>query len=768
MGNEINGFGWSNNRRSTSSIQVVGVAATRGLKGLECKPLEQSLVGVGQRRSLDWVPTEAPLIKTVSRVAVFLAAGLTYPTQSSPQSRTPLEFGAAITVVSLPIFVTDGTGHAVSGLTAADLEITDDGRPVAIVGFRELDAADPLPDEKALESPAARRQYLLLFDLSFTSASGLVRARQAARQFVETRLEPRDLAAVATLSANQGVHLLVGFTSDRNQLLRAIRTLGLIQADRRADPLGLVFDLTDVGSAYADEVTGDQGRRGEANLDDTVRQIQLRYQQAQKSDYLQRTRGFLQGMADLARAIDALQGRKQVILLSSGFDATPLIGQSTQESVQTSEAVTRGRFWEVRSDERFGDVALRSEMERALRSFSMSDSVIHTVDVSGLLARGDVRHQREPGAGSGQESLARIASLSGGQFFKSTNDVDEILSDILELSRHYYLAAFEPRAAKGAGAFHKLRVRVKGKGHRVSHRSGYFEREPYAQRTPLARQFEAAELVAKGMTGGEIGVKAMAVPYRDGAGRLTLPVVLEIDGASLLQRAAGERLGLEIYGYALDQRGVVEDFVAFASNLSLPQVGARLRERGLQFHASFALKPGRHNLRFLVRDADDGRTGTQWLEVELPSFEASGVMLFPPLFMDDPQGWVVLRPASRSTPNHASPFRVADSEFVPRARPRAANGRATSVCLLAFDGGARYDPGASFEIRPQLLDADGAAVSVGGFRLERSIAEAVGFRRFVLSFTPSDVASGDYTLRVRLRDPASGRISESFQAVRVE
>jgi hypothetical protein len=34
--------------------------------------------------------------------------------------------------------------------------------------------------------------------------------------------------------------------------------------------------------------------------------------------------------------------------------------------------------------------------------------------------------------------------------------------------------------------------------------------------------------------------------------------------------------------------------------------------------------------------------------------------------------------------------------------------------------------------------------------------------------TPADLTAGDYTLRVRLRDPGSGRISEAFHAVRVE
>ena len=59
-------------------------------------------------------------------------------------------------------------------------------------------------------------------------------------------------------------------------------------------------------------------------------------------------------------------------------------------------------------------------------------------------------------------------------------------------------------------------------------------------------------------------------------------------------------------------------------------------------------------------------------------------------------------------------------------------------------------------------------MAIGQIEVARAIAGRDGFRRFVLRVTPSDLATGDYTLRVRLRDPSSGRISEAFQAVRVE
>ena len=171
------------------------------------------------------------------------------------------EFPSDITVVTVPVFVTDKNGKAVAGLQASDFEIADEGKTVPLVGFHEVDVDDPASEEALRGSLAGRRQFLLLFDLSFSDVSGLVRSRAAATEFVTRKMAATDLGAVATFSANHGVRLLVGFTSDRPQLKKAIETLGVLQLDRRADPLGLAYDLTDVGSALADEVPTRAPRR---------------------------------------------------------------------------------------------------------------------------------------------------------------------------------------------------------------------------------------------------------------------------------------------------------------------------------------------------------------------------------------------------------------------------------------------------------------------------------------------------------------------------
>lgn len=722
-------------------------------------------------------------MRTRSVVGTLLVLAISAPLlrpQERPAAREPA-FPAGVALVTVPVYVSDSAGRPVSGLGAADFEVQEDGKAVAVASLHEIDAGRFATQGMAPQAAAAaRRQFLLLFDLSFSSPGGLLRAREAATDFVRDDVGPHDLAAVATTSVQNGVKLLVAFTSDRTQLAKAIDTLGVLHLDRTPDPLGLTYEFAEPGTnlasanpleaASAEDEDARPRSLAMAELQEALRQYLVLYRQAEAASYAQRAGGAMDGLRQLAEALGAVQGRKQILFLSSGFSDRAVVGeQGMSQLAKDAEAISHGSIWEVSSDSRFGDVGIRKQMDQMVQAFSGADCVVHAVDVSGLGGRGDVKEQLASDArpGDGQQALSQIASATGGRFIKNTNDLGEALGEIVESTRRYYVLGFEPGPARGAGAFHRLKVRVKGKGRTVAHRTGYTE-TPGAARSGLARLLTAGEAIAKEASGGALDVRALAVPYRNELGRVGVPVVLEIDGRSLLDRPADGKLPLEVYGYALSDAWRVEDTITLKTTLDLAAVGDRIRARGVQCHGTFSVPEGTHSLRFLVRDTATGRTGARSLTVSVPRFETGGVVLYPPLLMDDPEAWLMIPTPSRVAREVETPFRVGDDAFTPQARARLRNGQTDRMCLMAFDGGATYPPGSDFEIKTALLDGQGAAVPLGKVGLATSVAETDGFRRFVLSVTPADVAPGPYTLRVRFKEPAAREAREVSIAVAVE
>src|ERR1700736_4901192 len=98
-----------------------------------------------------------------------------------------------VNVIEVPVSVVDSSGNPIRGLTAANFEIYDGGKKQGITSFDKIDfgtkeaasAISPL-------NPAARRSFLLLFALGFSSPRSLVKAQEAARRFVTTAVQPRD------------------------------------------------------------------------------------------------------------------------------------------------------------------------------------------------------------------------------------------------------------------------------------------------------------------------------------------------------------------------------------------------------------------------------------------------------------------------------------------------------------------------------------------------------------------------------------------------
>jgi VWFA-related protein len=686
--------------------------------------------------------------------------------EKAPAAAKPPVFGTEISLVSVPVFVVDRDGRAMRGLAADDFELAEDGKPSPIVSFQYIDTTEADEAEAIQRSPAARRHFLLLFDMSFTDPGGLHRARETAADFVRRRLAPSDLAAVATFDVNRGIRIVANFTEDRPLLLHAVSTLGVAGLARINDPLSLSADIvsTDIQANAA-------GRFGETSgaVTDQVSAAILRMMRAADQDMYRRQVMMLVGsLEELAKGLRGVEGRKQVLYFSAGFNSETLVGFSPSDARSAAIAITEGRLQDVDHASRYGDATLRGTLNAMVRQLSSADCVVHSIDVTGLgsdmsLTRSGV-HEDLARDVTGRESLNFLASETGGRFFKDSNDLGAALGEILDMTSRYYILGYQPGAGKGPGTFHKLKVKVRRKGARLSHRTGYFERLPRPSQAPLQRKFEAAQLVMTGVGTSDLAFSALCLPFPDPGARQTLGVVLQVPRGDVRWQA-GQATSLEVYGYAVAADGVVHDHLAQLARFDPGRADPQGQARGVSFYGTFRVLAGKYTVKLMVQDPESGAAGVQFIDVTVPPYEPAAGFLLPPVVMDEASSWLGLEMSAGRPGAGESPFVVAGRPFLPRTSFQVKTGMPEKLVLIAYEPDAPRDPAAGIEIRSSLRNAAGAPVAGGRVRLEKMHREGHGRRTYVLDYTPEGLAPGDYTLRIGIGE--AGSHLESYSLLRV-
>ncbi|HET9794026.1 MAG TPA: hypothetical protein VFS34_06150, partial [Thermoanaerobaculia bacterium] len=133
---------------------------------------------------------------------------------------------------------------------------------------------------------------------------------------MEHEMDAADRAAVGTSSAETGPRLVLNFTSDRRQIVAAIRSVGTSRTpDGAKDPLALAFALP--GSPVDQAFAAESEDTGAAVANGTT---QLFGNQARKDvDRLTvaRISRLLAGMQSLAAALDLVEGKKRILYFSA-------------------------------------------------------------------------------------------------------------------------------------------------------------------------------------------------------------------------------------------------------------------------------------------------------------------------------------------------------------------------------------------------------------------------------------------------------------------
>jgi VWFA-related protein len=680
-----------------------------------------------------------------------------------------------VTLVEVPVQVVRN-GEPVRGLSAADFTIHEGSKQRAITGFDVVDLSAPA--SQALSAPipsAAKRHFLLLFDLSNSNPKSIAKAQAAVRDSLLKNLTASDLAAVAVYSSATGLKLVLGFTSDLRQVLLAVNSLGLGQAPQRVNNDRLVLtvaDLADRMVAPPPPVDPDAGQASSGRLQAALQQMHQEIQNnistaiisaaaaaaldAQRTNLAQQKNvvaALSRAFTDLARMMEAVSGRKLVVLFSEGFDSTIIQGDEDQNNQDAmADATAHGLSMGVEDMQRFGSTRQGNQMAKMLEQFRRSGCVVESIDIGGL--RGQDLEGQNPA--SYEASLVQIARDTGGELYRNFNDLGEAMNQLARRTAVTYVLSFQPEGLAADGSYHAIKVQLKNapRGTEVSYRSGYFAPRPYGKRSPIEKSLAAADLLMGSDQGGSIATSVLAAPFRAAANRAYVPVVIEAEGGSLLAGAGGKTVPTEIYVYAIDANGFIQDFFDQFLQLDLDKSGPALRQGGLKFVGHLELPAGEYSLRVLLRNASTGAFGKRALPLSVPAFGPGKPVLLPPLFPEPGGRWALVRESPRGLQKDtAYPFTVGPMTYVPASRPLLRPGQDTAVALVG------YNLGAEVATAGKLQSADGH--DLGSLAIRLGSREPGGEDRpdvYRAAFQPPrDLAPGNYRLVVTVTGAAGAQ-----------
>ncbi len=673
---------------------------------------------------------------------------------------------ARVVEVQVPVNVVGRDGEPVRGLTVDQFEVFDGGKRREIIDFQVLDLEVIEPGETRTEveravPASARRHFLLLFDLSFSSPNLIIRAREAAREFVLEHLHPTDLVAVAMHTVENGARILVTFTPDRAQVARAIDTLGaprLTELARRDPLLFLIDDPASSGFAASSDLNSLVNDTAVNVLQESVaahlRVIGRQIAKMERSFSRGRISSWSRSMGDLARFMDSVRGRKHVVYFSEGFDGQLLLGKQPSandaELEQDMRNMQGGQFGLIDTDDIYGNVGLQNEMARMIEEFRRADCVIQAVDISGLRADSEAI---ERARSVGQDALFYIANDTGGELYQDVTDFGADLMRVLRKSEVTYLITFEASDVVADGSYHRIKVKTSFDGPaKLTHRQGYYAPRPFDELHPLEKSLMAADVIASATTEDQLDLDILAAPFRADT-EAYVPVIIEVGGDRLLWEHRDDEMVVEFYAYVTDERGTMRDFFTQMVTLDLSRGRTALARTGLKYYGHLDLAPGDYLLRVLVRNAQTGRTGSESVRLAIPEFGLARPFVLPPFFLEADREWLLVRERDQAYQRTVIyPFTVNGDPYIPAAVPSLRNGDRAQLCLVAYNLGEGI-----VEVSGRVLAEDGEPVEGGQLALvERTVTGITGLDKLLATFSPRGLDAGRYTLQVDVMEAATG------------
>ena len=548
--------------------------------------------------------------------------------------------------VIVDVVVTDRTGKPVAGLKREDFKIFEDNGQQQVLSFdtfgfsAKMDYVPAklpvMPAKTFVNLPAAPEKgplYVLLYDLvNVEKNEDQIFARKELVKFIQDKPEGTRFAI---FMLSDGLHLVQGFTSDKDLLFAAIDPARSHAHVPKIFMMGKNFGQDDPGTAL----------------------LTMKY---------------------LANYLNGLQGRKNVLWVSGNFPLTLFPKDDDNpdfidEVKKTLDLLARSQIAIYPVDVRGVSVENPHAPAGSTGGGGISsDSREHSTGGSNTPAPGSATAAGSisPGAGGiGYNTLSssymtadEVARITGGRAFYSTNDVKLALTEATADGASYYTLSYAPNNREYDGKLHNIRVELAQRGYSLAYRRAYYGLDPNAASMPAGKgvavsfpeqtpERKKGDSLAANMQHGApmvhdlvfgahveaVGAPGTGTPQqmaqfadqpaffrtrkRNATVKLLAPIVLQKYRvqysvmASQLKLAGGPAVpNLEVAIAAYDEEGIMLNAVVNVA--TGVESSAAAQSRSYQAEQAIFVPVNAATLRMAVRDRNTDRIGA--MEIKLP------------------------------------------------------------------------------------------------------------------------------------------------------
>lgn len=539
----------------------------------------------------------------------------------TPSQGQPV-FRAGVDVVQVDVSVLDRNRRPVRGLSAADFTILENGRPQEIVAFVPIDVPEPempaaswtrdiAPDVRTNGLGDGRLFAIVMDDAAVPPDLRIVNTAKKIGRSIVDRLGPSDLAAVIhVVNSRQSVD----FTNDRARLYRAISAFS-------------------PSFAYSDQT----GPTDSYLFFSSIRTL------GQVASLLSTVPQRRKAIVYVSTGVP-LDVEKVASIFAIGAPRSAALGATITGSTLDDQAA--GDLMAAMEDLLTSqpDVAYKAALNDAFVRAQHGNVNIYSIDPGGLGGLANylqTRVSRAPTVGGPRmtpvqalqearmhrDFLTTVADNSGGLAIVDSNDLSAGVAQIFRENSAYYLIGYQSTRAAGDRAIRRVTARINKEGLVAETRNAYFDPRARPQSAPADTSTRLGRALSGVVPTPDLALRVSAAPFAQ-PGRPTPTVVLVLGvrhGALPGDAGARSTDTLEILTQAFSSLGD-----ARGSQRQTARVVGRSGANGeveYDVLSRIDLPPGKYQVRVAAHSTALARSGSVYIDVEVPDFSREGIAL---------------------------------------------------------------------------------------------------------------------------------------------